>query len=184
MSILKIVKYGDPVLRVETKDVHKVTVKIQKFIKDLINTMYVGNGIGLAAPQVAENYKIFVIDISQSNEANPIVFINPKIIKKSGAIISNEGCLSFPEVYIDVRRYSDIMIKAKDRHGKDFVIEAKDGSILSRAIQHEMDHLNGILFIDHAIDIADSNCKLNKKGLLNIDETYLIKEDELEKATS
>lgn len=182
MSILKILKYGEPILREETKEVYKISAKIQKLIKDMINTMYAGNGVGLAAPQVGENYKIFVIDISQSNEANPIVFINPKIVKKSGAVNSYEGCLSFPDVYTDVRRYSDIIVKAKDKNGKDFGIEAKNGELLARAIQHEMDHLSGILFIDHARDISDTNNKLNKKGLPSIDKSYLIQEDNLEKA--
>jgi peptide deformylase len=184
MSILKIIKYGEPILRAETKEVYKISAKIQKLIKDMINTMYAGNGVGLAAPQVGENYKIFVIDISQSNEANPIVFINPKIVKKSGAVNSYEGCLSFPDVYTDVRRYSDIIVKAKDKNGKDFVIEAKNGELLARAIQHEMDHLSGILFIDHATDISDTNNKLNKKGLPSIDKSYLIQEDNLEKAVN
>lgn len=182
MSILKIIKYGEPILRAETKEVYKISAKIQKLIKDMINTMYAGNGVGLAAPQVGENYKIFVIDISQSNEANPIVFINPKIVKKSGAVNSYEGCLSFPDVYTDVRRYSDIIVKAKDKNGKDFVIEAKNGELLARAIQHEMDHLNGVLFIDHVRNISDANEKLNKHGLPNIDPNFVIEEDELEKA--
>jgi len=113
--------------------------------------LYAKNGVGLAAPQVGENYRIFVIDTSSGDEPlNPMVFINPKIIKKSGAFVSQEGCLSFPDVYTDVRRYSDVMVKALDKQGRSFVIEAHGGSLLAKALQHEFDHLDGILFIDHA----------------------------------
>ena len=88
--------------------------------------------------------------------------MSPEIIKKSGSIVSNEGCLSFPEVYTDVRRYKNVMVKALDIHGKPFVLEAKDGTLLARAIQHEFDHLDGILFIDHCINRFDADEKLKK----------------------
>src|SRR5574344_2194351 len=153
MGIKKVVKYGTPSLRKPSKEVHKVSKKIKDLVKDLLDTLYAENGVGLAAPQIGENYRIFVIDTSSGDEPlNPMVFINPKIIKKSGAFVSNEGCLSFPEVYTDVRRYKNVMIKAMDRQGRSFVLEAKDGSLLAKAIQHENDHLDGILFIDHLIN--------------------------------
>src|SRR5574344_1143713 len=135
MAIKKVLKYGEPSLREPSKEVHKVSKKIKELVKDLLDTMYAKNGVGLAAPQIGENYRIFVIDVSTGNEPlNPLVFINPKIIKTSGAFISNEGCLSFPEVYTDVRRHVNVMIKAMDSHGKSFVLEGKDGSLLSKAI--------------------------------------------------
>ena len=102
MSIRKILHYGEPSLREVSKEVHKVSKKVTDLVQDLLDTMYAKNGVGLAAPQIGENVRIFVIDVATGNEPlNPIVFINPKIIKKSGAIKSNEGCLSFPEAYTD-----------------------------------------------------------------------------------
>ena len=141
MSIRKILHYGEPSLREPSKEVHKVSKKITELVQDLLDTMYAKNGVGLAAPQIGENVRVFVIDVSTNKEPlNPMVFINPKIIKKSGAIKSNEGCLSFPEAYTDVRRYKNVMVKALNEHGKSFVLEAKDGTLLARAIQHENDH--------------------------------------------
>ena len=111
---------------------------------------------------------------------NPMVFINPKIIKKSGACISHEGCLSFPEAFTDVRRYANVMVKAMDRNGRSFVLEAKDGTLLARCIQHEFDHLNGILFIDHLINRFDAETELSKHDLPPIEVDKLLDEPELQ----
>jgi len=183
MAIKKILTYGDKILREKSKDVHKVSRKILDIVKDLLDTMYSQNGVGLAASQIGESYRVFVIDTSTGDEAlNPIVFINPKIIKKSGAVISHEGCLSFPEAYTDVRRYSNVMIKALDENGRAFVLEAKDGSLLARAIQHEFDHLDGILFIDHARNRFDVEQELAKRHLPQLEIDKLLEEPELEDA--
>jgi peptide deformylase len=116
MAVRKILRYGTPTLREKSKDVHKVSKKIQELVNDMLDTLYAMNGVGLAAPQIGENYRVFVIDVSTGDQPlNPIVFINPKIIKKSGACVSHEGCLSFPEAYTDVRRYKNVMVKALDR---------------------------------------------------------------------
>ncbi|MBR1681559.1 peptide deformylase [bacterium] len=180
MAVRKILKFGDPFLREKAKDVHKVSRKIQDLVTDLLDTMYASNGVGLAAPQIGENYRVFVVDVSTGDEPlNPIVFINPKLIKKSGATISREGCLSFPEAFTDVRRYSDIMIKAMDRKGRSFVMEVKDGPLLARAIQHEYDHLDGILFVDHAINRFDAEEQLNKNNLPPLEIERMIDEPEL-----
>ena len=145
MAIRKVVKYGEASLRQPSKEVHKVSQKVKNLVQDMLDTMYAQNGVGLAAPQIGENVRIFVIDVSTGNEPlNPMVFINPKIIKKSGACISHEGCLSFPEAYTDVKRYEYVMVKALDTNGRSFVMEAKEGSLLARCIQHEFDHLDGI----------------------------------------
>lgn len=181
MAIRKVLRYGEPSLREVSKEVHKVSKKITDLVRDLLDTMYAQNGVGLAAPQIGENVRVFVIDVSTNDEPlNPIVFINPKIIKKSGAIKSNEGCLSFPEAYTDVKRYKNVMVKATNEHGKSFVLEAKDGSLLSRAIQHENDHLDGILFIDHCINRFEADSVLEKYNLPHIDPDLLIDEKELE----
>ena len=181
MSIRKIVKYGEESLREPSKEVHKVSQKIKVLVEDLLDTMYKENGVGLAAPQVGENYRVFVIDVSTGNQPlNPMVFINPKIIKKSGACISHEGCLSFPEAYTDVRRYANVMVKAMDRNGRSYILEAKDGSLLARAIQHEFDHLNGILFIDHSINRFEADEVLKKNNLPPIQVEKLLDEPDLE----
>ena len=181
MAVRKIVKYGTESLRQPSKEVHKVSQKVKNLVQDLIDTMYSQNGVGLAAPQIGENVRIFVIDVSANDEPlNPIVFINPKIIKKSGACISHEGCLSFPEAYSNVRRYSYVKVKALDIKGRPFIIEAKEGSLLARAIQHEFDHLDGILFIDHSRNRFETDKILTDKGLAPIDPKYLLEEKELE----
>ena len=181
MSIRKVVKYGEPSLREPSKDVHKVSQKIKVLVDDLLDTMYAQNGVGLAAPQIGENYRVFVIDVSTGDQPlNPMVFINPKIIKKSGACISHEGCLSFPEAYTDVKRYANVMVKAMDRNGRSFVLEATDGTLLARCIQHEFDHLDGILFIDHLINRFDAEEQLKKNNLPPIQVEKLLDEPDLE----
>ena len=182
MAVRKVVKYGEPCLRAKSKEVHKISKKIQILIDDMYDTMYATNGVGLAAPQVGENLRIFVIDVTEPNEApDPIIFINPKIIKKEGAINSYEGCLSFPQMYTNVRRYETVKVKALNFNGKPFVIEAKDGSLLARAIQHEFDHLDGILFVDHTRNVIETSMLLDKHGLPKLEEDRLIEEEELEK---
>lgn len=181
MSIRKVLRYGEKSLREPSKEVHKVSKKITDLVQDLLDTMYSQNGVGLAAPQIGENLRVFVVDTATGNEPlNPIVFINPKIIKKSGAVKSNEGCLSFPEAYTDVRRYKNIMVKALNEHGKSFILEAKDGTLLSRAIQHENDHLDGILFIDHCVNRFETEEVLKKFNLPDLNADMLLEEKELE----
>ena len=180
MSVRKVVKYGEESLRQPSKEVHKVSQKIKNLVEDLLDTMYQQNGVGLAAPQIGENVRVFVIDVSTGEEPlNPRVFINPKIIKKSGACISHEGCLSFPEAFTDVRRYANVMIKALDTNGRSFVLEAKDGTLLARAIQHEFDHLDGILFIDHSINRFEADEELKKNNLPPVQVEKLLDEPEL-----
>lgn len=181
MAIRKILKYGTPSLRQPSKEVHKVSKKIKDLVKDLLDTLYAQNGVGLAAPQIGENYRIFVIDTSSGDEPlNPIIFINPKIIKKSGAFASQEGCLSFPEVYTDVRRYENVTIKALDSNGRPFVMDATDGSLMAKAIQHEFDHLEGILFIDHARNRFEVEQLLAKHNLPAPELDKMLDEAELE----
>ena len=180
MAIRKVVRYGEESLREPSKEVHKVSQKIKNLVQDLLDTMYKENGVGLAAPQIGENVRVFVIDVSTDKEPlNPRVFINPKIIKKSGACISHEGCLSFPEAFTDVKRYANVMIKALDTNGRSFVLEAKDGSLLARAIQHEFDHLDGILFIDHSINRFEADEVLKKNNLPPVQVEKLLEEPEL-----
>lgn len=181
MGILKIVEYGSPILRQPSKEVIKVSKKIKKLAADMLDTMYHANGVGLAAPQIGENLRIFVLDVSDpKGPIDPMVFINPKIIKKEGAMNSYEGCLSFPKAYTNVRRYSYVMVKALDINGRPFVKEAFDGELLARCIQHEFDHLEGRLFIDHCRNRFDANEVLAKYNLPPVEADKLIEEDELE----
>lgn len=183
MSIKKIIPYGNETLRQKSKEVSKISKKIQTLAHDLLDTMYANNGVGLAAPQIGENVRVFVIDVSTGNEPlNPVVFINPKIIKKSGACSSYEGCLSFPEAYTDVKRYADVTVKALGLNGKPFIMEGKGGSLLSRCMQHEFDHLDGILFVDHCRSEFEANRILAEKGLKPVEQEKMLDEPELEKA--
>lgn len=181
MSIRKILKYGDPVLRQKSKEITKISKKIQILAEDMLDTMYANNGVGLAAPQVGELLRLVVIDVSTGSERyNPIILINPKIIKKEGAVACSEGCLSFPEVYTDVRRYKNVTVKALDIKGTPFIIEGKDGELLSRALQHEFDHLDGILFVDHVRNRFEADRILEEKGLPHVEIDHLINEEEME----
>ena len=181
MTVRKIVKYGEASLRQKSKEVHKISKKVQMLIDDLYDTMYALNGVGLAAPQIGENLRVFVIDTGTDPKTmNPITFINPKIIKKEGAINSYEGCLSFPDAYTDVRRYKYVKVKALNEKGRPFVIEADGGTLLARAIQHEFDHLDGVLFIDHCRNRFEADKVLTEKGLQPVDSNYLLDEKELE----
>lgn len=181
MAVRKVLKYGEPSLREPSKEVHKVSKKVADLVQDLFDTMYTYNGVGLAAPQIGVNLRVYVIDAStKDNPMKPMAFINPKIIKKSGAIIEDEGCLSFPEAYTQVRRYKNVTVKAQDINGRSFILEATDGCLLARAIQHEYDHLDGILFIDHCVNRFEVDEILKKQNLPPVDDEKLLSEPELE----
>jgi peptide deformylase len=183
MSKLKIVKYGDPVLRIPAKKVLKVSAKIQKLVYDMLETMYSNNGCGLAAPQVGQSLSIFVLDCSsESKKYPPMVFINPKIVKMKGACKSHEGCLSFPEVFVDVKRHAELTIRYQDLKGRlqEMTVNVKEDPLLCRAIQHEMDHLNGILFVDYVIDYYGTDEILKQKGLPPIDKSKQMDTAELD----
>lgn len=181
MSIIQIKKYGEDVLRQPCKKVSKFSSKIKKLIDDLLETMYSANGVGLAAPQIGVSLRVFVVDVSTGDEPlNPIVFVNPQIVKRQGAVLSYEGCLSFPEVYTNVRRYDRIIVKAYDFKNRPFTLEAKGGTLLCRCIQHEFDHLDGVLFVDHTVNRFETNNELQLKGLPLIQEEFLLEEAELD----
>ena len=185
MSVKRVLQYGEKSLREPSKEVHKVSKKIQELVQDLLDTMYAKNGVGMAAPQIGVNYRVFVIDVSKNDEPlNPLVFINPRIIKKSGAAIGQEGCISFPETYTDVKRYKNVTVKALDRHGRPFIMEAKDGELLAKAIQHENDHLDGILFIDHCVNRFETDKLLQEHNLPPVDPDLLVVEPDIDEELS
>lgn len=155
MAILPIVTYNDPVLREKTAPIESDSVELQLLIDNMFKTMYNSKGVGLAAPQIGKPLQLFVMDADVMTEEyddeedlGPMVFINPEIVARKGEhLIMEEGCLSIPEVRDDVSRPAEIIIKYKDRNFNDQALKA-DGWI-SRVIQHEYDHLNGILFLDY-----------------------------------
>ena len=154
--ILDILKYPDKRLRTIAKPVVNVDETIKQQVKDMFETMYEAPGIGLAATQVNFHQRIIVIDVSeQCNE--PICLINPEIIEKSGEIQWEEGCLSVPDYYENVIRANDIKVQALNQHGETFDLEASE--MLSVCIQHEIDHLNGILFVDHLSKLKQKRLK-------------------------
>lgn len=143
--LLEILKYPDPRLRVKCKPVDKFDDELKKIVSDMAETMYNAPGVGLAAPQVGIDKRLFIIDISkEKNELK--VFINPTILKMEGEVCDEEGCLSVPGEYANVTRAEVVEAVAQDLNGNEFIIKA-DG-LLARAIQHELDHLNGTLFLD------------------------------------
>jgi peptide deformylase len=155
MAILPIVTYNDPILRKKAKEVQGNNPAIQQLIDDMFETMYNSKGVGLAAPQIGQPLQLFVADadvmteeLDDEEDLGPLVFINPEIISKRGEKIKmEEGCLSIPEVRDDVTRPEEITIRFKNRDFEDQ--EMNVSGWVSRVIQHEYDHLEGILFLDY-----------------------------------
>ncbi len=143
MSILDIRVLGDPILRIDTTPVTEVTDQLRKLVKRMFDTMYVAKGIGLAAPQVGRTERVAVIDVDEK----PFVIINPEIVHATGKSKAEEGCLSIPDVYGDVERATKLTLRAMDLEGATFEMDAD--TLLARCLQHEIDHLDGKLFIDY-----------------------------------
>ncbi|EHA1123959.1 peptide deformylase [Vibrio navarrensis] len=146
MAVLDILTAPDPRLRVESKPVTDIAA-VQTLIDDLLDTLYAtDNGVGLAAPQVGREEAIVVIDLSEKRD-EPLVLINPVVVSGDNKAMGQEGCLSVPEYYADVERYTSVVVEALDRDGKPLRIESSD--FLAIVMQHEIDHLSGNLFIDY-----------------------------------
>ena len=160
--ILEVVKYGHPALRQKGARIETVTLEIKKLVADMFETMHTNHGIGLAAQQVGKALQLTVIDVREVkdrpswleldgepadvNEFMPLVLINPEIKPGGEPVAGGEGCLSFPEIYAEITRPGSVDVKALNGKGKP--VELRCSGLLARAIQHEVDHLNGILFID------------------------------------
>lgn len=143
MAIQKIITAENPILRQKAKKVTRFDASIQKLINDLFETMHIANGAGLAAPQIARSQRIFVAEY----EERKIALINPEIVKAEGEIVGTEGCLSIPGyVGENIRRAAKVIVKGQDAHGKSIRVTAEGW--LARILQHEIDHLDGILFLD------------------------------------
>lgn len=160
MSRLPILEYPDPRLRIRAEPVTEVDDTLRTLIADMFETMYAAPGIGLAATQVNVHKRLLVIDISgEGNE--PYCFINPEILHAEGQTSAEEGCLSVPEYYDYVERAAKIRVRALDRNGNPFELEAE--GLLAVCIQHEMDHLEGKLFVDYLSELKRE--RLKKKSL-------------------
>ena len=144
--ILKIVKYPDPVLEKPGEPVTEFNAELRKFVADMFETMKEHDGVGLAAPQVGVSKRLTVIDLSLGKDpAQKLVLINPEITFSEGKQYEEEGCLSFPEIREKVVRAAKVRIRAQDAHGKWFEMDGEE--LLARAFQHEIDHVDGIVFI-------------------------------------
>jgi len=160
MARLPILEYPDPRLRIRAEPVTKVDADIRRFVEDLFETMYAAPGIGLAATQVNVHKRILVCDIS-SDHTEPHCLINPEILSSEGTTNSEEGCLSVPEFYDFIDRAAKIKVRATNRDGKPFDLEAE--GLLAVCIQHEMDHLEGKLFVDYLSELKRE--RLKKKAV-------------------
>ena len=143
MSLLDIHVLGSPILRQETTPVERMTAELRRLTDDMLDTMHAAKGIGLAAPQIGRSERITIVDV----ENGPIVIVNPEIVITEGSAKAEEGCLSIPEIFGDVERPARVTIRALDRDGEPFELQASE--LLARCLQHEIDHLHGKLFIDY-----------------------------------
>jgi peptide deformylase len=143
MSVRKLHILGSPVLRQQSDELPAVTDETRRFIEDLFETMDAAHGVGLAANQVGVAQRVAVIDA----DGTRIALVNPRVVAASGRATKEEGCLSIPDIYADVTRPAQVTLEALDQHGAPYRLEAE--GLLARAIQHEIDHLDGILFLDH-----------------------------------
>lgn len=160
MAIRIIVKDPDPVLREKAKPVPKITPNIHKLLNDMADTMYDAEGVGLAAPQIGILKRVIVVDVGDDNGL--IEMINPEIVSKEGEQFGPEGCLSIPGLRGDVSRSLKVTVKGLDRDGNEIEITGTD--LLARAFQHEIDHLNGILFTDLAQSVYRDDERQSKGG--------------------
>jgi peptide deformylase len=155
MAMLEIKKYGDSILRKKSEMIPKISKDVKRFAKDMLETMYLVNGVGLAAPQVGVLLRVCVIDVDPDRKS-PLIMINPKVISGSDKISKQEGCVSFPGIFAEIKRFSNVVAEYMDLDGKNREIETHHW-LLAKAIQHEIDHLDGKVFIDYLPDWQRKN---------------------------
>jgi peptide deformylase len=169
MAIRPIVLYPDPVLLQPTREVDNIDDDIRQLVKDMTETMYVADGIGLAANQVGVDLRLFIADLSQWEEPEPLkVFINPVITQSHGRQFGDEGCLSFPGINLEVERDEQVTVQALDLEGQPFTFTAE--GLLARAIQHECEHLDGQVFLRHISALKRELLKKQIKKRINADD--------------
>lgn len=148
MSILQIVKYGNPILTKKAEEIINLDKYIEGLAQNMVETMHAAPGIGLAAPQINEGKRLITVDLSVGQDSqNLIILINPELISQEGEVISEEGCLSVPDINEKVARSYRVIVKGIDLKGNEKIVEAE--GLLARVLCHEIDHINGKLFIDH-----------------------------------
>lgn len=170
MAVREIVQFPNPVLKAKAKPVGEITPEIQKLIDDMIETMYAAPGVGLAAPQVGVSLQLAVIDISYKEDKQPLlVLINPEIVAAEGELDEEEGCLSVSEFNSNVKRYAKVTVRATDRDGR--VYEVTGEELLARALQHELDHLNGQIILDRVSPLKRELYKRKLKKMKKEEES-------------
>ena len=160
MAILEILQYPDPRLNTAARKVEKIDAATRKLIDDMAETMYAAPGVGLAATQVDVHKQIIVIDVSE-DRSDLRVFVNPEITRREGLAVNQEGCLSIPGIYDNVERAESVTVTALDRHGARFTLNASGA--LAACIQHEMDHLQGKVFIDYLSELKQNRVRAKLK---------------------
>jgi peptide deformylase len=158
MALLEIRKFPDPVLRRKTDRVTKINGTVERLIDDMVETMHAAPGVGLAANQVGVSLQVAVIDLSTREDKEKrhplLVIINPEVLSVEGSVVEEEGCLSIPDYAEKVKRAARVRVRAQDRTGKVFELDAE--GLLAKALQHEIDHLNGLLFVDRLSTLKKS----------------------------
>jgi len=158
MAVLKILKVGHPLLGQKARPVENINQEIVDLARDMVETMYQAPGVGLAAPQVNQGIKLITVDLSVGeNKDELLILVNPEIVEESGRITAEEGCLSVPGIYEKLERPERVVVKGYDLNGREVTIEARD--LLARAFAHEIDHLEGKLFIDRLSPLKKSLIK-------------------------
>jgi len=166
MADLKISRYGSGVLRKVAEPVEEITDEIRQLARDMLERMYDSDGVGLAAPQIGVSKRIIIVDVDPYDPSkDPIALINPEIVDRQGQKSAEEGCLSVPDIRGEVKRAERVTVEGLDLDGNKVRIEATE--LLARALQHEIDHLNGVLFIDH---LSRLKHRLIKKQLQEIEK--------------
>jgi peptide deformylase len=160
MAILEILQYPDPRLNSPAERVEKIDAPTRKLIEDMVETMYAAPGVGLAATQVDVRKQIVVIDVSEDH-SDLRVFINPEITRREGVAVNQEGCLSVPGIYDNVERAESVTVTALDRNGSRFTLNAS--GILATCIQHEMDHLEGKVFVERLSELKQNRVRAKLK---------------------
>ncbi|MBF0509419.1 MAG: peptide deformylase [Deltaproteobacteria bacterium] len=162
MAVLEIFKYPAPILKRPAKPVEEINPELLQLIDDMIETMYAAPGVGLAAPQVGQSCRVIVFDANRNeSERSPMALINPEIIAAEGEFCMEEGCLSAPELNVEIKRKGQVRVKALTRDGKEVTIEAKEFPAV--LLQHEIDHLDGKLIIDYLSGLKRSLYKRKLK---------------------
>jgi peptide deformylase len=165
MAVRKIIEYPDPVLRHTAESVNTFDESLRILVADMAETMYAAPGIGLAAPQVAVSQRVIVVDVSKGEEEKQFLpMVNPEIIEHEGSQLDEEGCLSVPELTAQVKRFKKIQLSYQSPDGEHHELSAEDRFAV--VLQHEIDHLNGVLFIDHLTPLKRSLYKKRRKKML------------------